>query len=48
MMDFRGDIESNDTNNNYYDYYSPRGEPHRIETAAPKLPSPRPAVREDY
>ena len=22
MMDFRGDIESNDTNNNYYDYYN--------------------------
>jgi len=34
--------------NNYYDYYGPRSEPHRIETAAPKLPSPRPAVREDY
>jgi len=34
--------------NNYYDYYGPR--PQRIETAAPKLPSPspRPAVREDY
>ena len=33
--------------NNYYDYYAPR-DPKRIETAPPKLPRPRPAVREDY
>ena len=34
--------------NNYYDYYGPREETKRIEPAAPKLPRPRPAVREDY
>jgi polysaccharide biosynthesis transport protein len=33
--------------NNYYDYYAPR-EAGRIEPAPPKLPRPRPAVREDY
>jgi len=33
--------------NNYYDYYAPR-DPKRIETVPPKLPRPRPAVREDY
>jgi capsular exopolysaccharide synthesis family protein len=33
--------------NNYYDYYAPR-DPQRIEPSPPKLPRPRPAVREDY
>jgi succinoglycan biosynthesis transport protein ExoP len=33
--------------NNYYDYYAPR-DPKRIEPTPPKLPRPRPAVREDY